>query len=538
MLVRKCKEKVKKLFKQGKLDEIEVLFPNISDHVMNYADTEIKLDELIDDNIEIETHEDGIKPAVFIYGLISSRLKRIFSISQSIFAITTPSIIEKFQLNIVSKESFTCESNMRKFIDKIGKSEEITEEAINEEIKTRQEKNKERKENNKQSIDSLIFKQELQIKQNGHQLIKFFNKMMKSIIKKIKRPTIHILDCVKIPVNTQNKNYELSTVINYEGKVTRGYKMGVLRAITDFGGLIEHLIDGTIATNDIALVEKDMSEYDGLKKGDYLIMDRGFAKIEFIINLVKRGINVIIPVKKNMDIYKECIKLATSSGDGWEEHPNSKRKGQFIKLITNLKGTWIVEKDKTKKPEKMLENVLDFSASVIRIDKTEKTNKSIIEAAKKGAESEEDTDVVYEDEKYIYIVVVSTNTELTAGQIIRYYEMRPEIEEDFRQLKDIWKCCNFTSTKYVVIMCHIVMTFLAYNLFNMFKTSKKGKKYINKSMVTISHEEQRDKIPFYETKYLIVTNGYYCLLEGIELLDLYADCPSEIRDKIRSLLTL
>lgn len=44
-----------------------------------------------------------------------------------------------------------------------------------------------------------------------------------------------------------------------------------------------------------------------------------FAKIEFITNLIKRGVNVIIPVRKDMDIFKECVKLAKDS-NAWEKH--------------------------------------------------------------------------------------------------------------------------------------------------------------------------------------------------------------------------
>lgn len=311
----------------------------------------------------------------------------------------------------------------------------------------------------------------------------------------------------------------------------RGYKMGVLRCVTERGGMIEYLIDDTLSKNDMSLVEKEISEYDGFSEGDYLLADRGFAKIEFIINLVKRGVNVIIPVKRNMDIFKECIKLAKSSKDTWEKHPNSKRKGQEIMLIKNLKGLWISEKDKNKKPEKIMANAIDFSACVIRIEKDK--NKELVEAAIKA---DDDTDEVYEDEKYIYLVITCTNTSLSAPQIIRYYEMRPEIEEDFRQLKDIWKICSFTSTKYIFVMCQICMTFLAYNLFNMFKTSDEGQKYLYKSMKKISNEEQRDRVPFGEANYLIISGNYYGIFTGTELLDLYAECPREIREKIKPLL--
>lgn len=87
-----------------------------------------------------------------------------------------------------------------------------------------------------------------------------------------------------------------------------------------------------------------------------------------------------------------------------------------------------------KKPVKVLETATDFSACVIRIEKEK--NEDIVSASEK---SQDITDALLENEKYIYIVILSTNTSLSASEIVRYYELRPEIEEDFRQLKDIWK---------------------------------------------------------------------------------------------------
>ena len=533
MLLKKNKNKTKENFINGKVDMLEIVIPNISDYVMEYADKELELDKIIENCIDCKFHDDGIPSSLFMYGLLSAKLKRLFSVSESVLAITTPSIIEKYNLNLISKKEFTCEGNMRKFIKKVGTSDEITDSQIQERIKEIQCKNKLIKDKEKKiSIDENKIKNELQIKQNGHQFVAFFNSVTKELISKTETPKIHILDCVKQPVNINNKNYELSSVINYEGKPMRGYKMGVLRGVTEKGGIIEYLIDDTLSKNDMSLVEKEISEYDGFKQGDYLLADRGFAKIDFIITLVKRGINVIIPVKKNMDIFKECIKLAKSAPkELWEKHPNSKRKGQEIILIDNLKGLWISENDRNKKPEKILKNAIDLSACVIKIEKDK--NKELIEASIKA---EDDTDEIYEDEKYIYLVITCTNTSLSAAQIIRYYEMRPEIEEDFRQLKDIWKICTFTSTKYVFVMCQICMTFLAYNLFNMFKTTDEGTKYLYKSMKKISNEEQRDRVPFAEANYLIVSNKYYGIFSGAELLDLYAECSKEIREKIKPLL--
>ncbi len=43
---------------------------------------------------------------------------------------------------------------------------------------------------------------------------------------------------------------------------------------------------------------------------------------------------------------------------------------------------------------------------------------------------------------------MTTDTTKTVRQIVQTYELRPEIEEDFRQMKDFWKLSGFKSTKY------------------------------------------------------------------------------------------
>ena len=55
-------------------------------------------------------------------------------------------------------------------------------------------------------------------------------------------------------------------------------------------------------------------------------------------------------------------------------------------------------------------------------------------------------------------------------------------------------------------------------------------------MKKIANEEKRDRVPFNEANYLIVCSSFYSIYTGIELLDLYADCTSELRAKIKPLL--
>lgn len=224
------------------------------------------------------------------------------------------------------------------------------------------------------------------------------------------------------------------------------------------------------------LLRKNKKNVDIIKENEYLIMDRGFIDIEFISKLVKKGIKVIIPAKKNMNIYQTAKKEAIENNK-WTKHPNINREGQEVTLVTDMEGEWI-------------------------------------------------------DEKYVYIVMLSTDVEMTAAEIVRTYEQRTEIEEDFRQIKDHWNLATFTSTKYDYIMCHIAMLLLGYNIFNMFKSTEIGAKYRNKNMSTIMKSESFMKFHPSEIHYFIGTNKNFCILETREIFMLFGKCKISIQEEL------
>ena len=80
---------------------------------------------------------------------------------------------------------------------------------------------------------------------------------------------------------------------------------------------------------------------------------------------------------------------------------------------------------------------------------------------------------------------MTTDTERTARQIINTYELRPEIEEDFRQMKDFWKLTDFKSTQYNYITYHIVMTLIGYLYFQLYKNMEEGRAFIGKSLPVV-----------------------------------------------------
>ncbi|WP_297430703.1 transposase [Clostridium sp.] len=223
-------------------------------------------------------------------------------------------------------------------------------------------------------------------------------------------PQIHILDCTKIKVNLSNRNYENSEVIHDDGELIRGYKLATLRGLLDDSGIIEEIAFGSIKPHDLELSKELLLNSKVLREGDVIINDRGFISRNIINNLKNdKKVDTYIPAKKNMTIYEQAVMIAKSEGK-WHTHPNKKRKTQEIQLVKELGSFWLSENIKED---------VDISACVVHDTK--------------------------DDEYYVFM---TTDTTKTAKQIITTYELRPEIEEDYRQIKDFWKLEDFKSTKY------------------------------------------------------------------------------------------
>ena len=309
-------------------------------------------------------------------------------------------------------------------------------------------------------------------------------------------PSIHILDCTKIHVNLDNVNYENSETIKDDGKVIRGYKMGTLRGLMDDSGIIEEIVFDSIKPHDLELCRNMILKSKCLKSGDILINDRGFISRD-VINFLKveKQVDTYVPAKKNMTIYQEAVKIAISE-DKWQKHPNKKRKTQEIHLVKDLGMMW-----QSNTPDKDV----DLCACVVHDKK--------------------------DNEYYVFL---TTDTNKTAKQIINTYELRPEIEEDYRQIKDFWKLEDFKSTKYNFITFHIVMTLIGYMYFQLFKNMEEGNKYSGKSLPVIIKNYKEDK----QKSVIIYSGQYFGVFSFIEFIQLYAGCSAEVRKLLDPTLAL
>ena len=143
--------------------------------------------------------------------------------------------------------------------------------------------------------------------------------------------------------------------------------------------------------------------------------------------------------------------------------------------------------------------------------------------------------VVWDTKEGEYYVFVTTDTSKSAKQIIQTYELRPEIEEDYRQLKDFWKLEDFKSTKINVIAFHIVCTLLGYLMFQIYVGTEEGICWSGKSLPVI----MKKYIPPVKPKAVIVYSGqYFAVFPFIEFLHVYASLDLDTRSKLDGVLSL
>lgn len=117
--------------------------------------------------------------------------------------------------------------------------------------------------------------------------------------------------------------------------------------------------------------------------------------------------DTIFPLKSSMGSYEEAIRLAEMAKQ-WRPHPT--REGQEIALVKGVGHVW----DKCEVP---------LNACVIRFYNEKK-------------------------QKVDYIVLAPTDVGLSAAWIVRHYQERPEIEQDYQQMKSGgWKLEKRTASR-------------------------------------------------------------------------------------------
>jgi len=309
-------------------------------------------------------------------------------------------------------------------------------------------------------------------------------------------PNIHILDCTDLEVNYSNTNYEASGISRSkrDEAPTRGYKLATLRGIVNETGLIEEIRFGSINIHDLKLSEEMLKTSPMLKPGDILINDRGFLSRELINYLkIQRGVDTYVPLRQNMEAYTQAV-LGAKELNEWQPHPNKKRQNQVITSVAGMGMYWESSNPKEDIPINSC--------------------------------------VVWDKDEDRYFVFITTDTTASAKDIIMTYELRPEIEEDYRQLKDFWKIEDFKSTKLNVILFHIICVLFGYLFFQLYTLMPEGEAYLHKSLPIIL----KNYMPEIQPYVIIYVEYEFGVLTLFELMDFYAHCPEDVQKLFKNIL--
>ncbi len=316
-------------------------------------------------------------------------------------------------------------------------------------------------------------------------------------------PNIHILDCTDIEVNFFNKNYEGAGIAHSKRKssdvdeMARGYKLSTLRGIVQDSGIIEEIRFGPLNIHDLKLSEDMLKTTPLFKSGDMLINDRGFISRDLINYLkVVRGVDTYVPLKKDMETYKIAVSAAQEA-DEWIDHPNKRYDSQKITLVKELGRHWHIDGVSHEIPDVPLNGC-----------------------------------VVWDTKTDHYAVFVTTDTSKSASMIVKTYCLRPEIEEDYRQIKDFWRLEDFKSTKLNVITFHVVCVLLGYLFFQLYTMLPEGHKYAHKSL-PVALKKYVEKTQSYVVLY---AGGEFGILTLLELMELFASCSNNVKDMFKKVM--
>jgi hypothetical protein len=223
-----------------------------------------------------------------------------------------------------------------------------------------------------------------------------------------------------------------------------------LRSLLDQGAVITGIGWGPLQAHDLTVSRPMRKATEHLHPGDTLLHDRGFLDGADITSFKKeRQVDVCTGLKSDMNFFKACVVHAEANPGNWREHPT--RKHQQIQWVCGLSGLWAE---------------LGVPMNVCVVSKTDPKTGEID-----------------------YFCFASTDLSLSAKQLIELYQIRPEIEEGYRQLKsESWPIDGFHATRQVPILWHVILTLLAYNLFQVYANTALGRQSAQKTKQKLQRE--------------------------------------------------
>ena len=259
-----------------------------------------------------------------------------------------------------------------------------------------------------------------------------------------------------------------------------------------------------------------------------LILDRGFLDGEAISRCKKEyGIDILIPVRRNMDIYEDAMALFRMPEVDWiccknqeggvkesgRPRPKAiiKREEKRQEKLQELKKAETPptpEKTLTKREAASIGQFHSWSSCTIPL--------SVIANREWYADGHEET-----------WLLIDTKEIQDPCQAREDYHLRTMIEERYRQLKCFSDLTKFTSRAFSMVVNQVVFVMLSFNLLQ-FYLLRQARKELNKK--TMPHIRQQ-LLPS-DNHIIVYYKNYYGLFSPLEFAETIAMLGEEERKKV------
>ena len=218
-----------------------------------------------------------------------------------------------------------------------------------------------------------------------------------------------------------------------------------------------------------------------------LIIDRGYIDGNFLGKLkTEYNVDVLIPLKSNMDTYKDAISIAEQTDKKrWEITEYEKKQNGTLKKETR---------------SILIEGIDLWDECSIKLN-------TYVSHTKRWSSSRQKYD------EYYWVLATSKKFESNQKAIERY-GLRFQIEERFRQLKKSWKINKFSSPAESLIEAHLCFTSLTYSMLQLYFRKHDLQKQTHQMLNTLRQGEKtgKDAVVVYANNKFGVLDLDYCFL--------------------------
>jgi hypothetical protein len=259
-----------------------------------------------------------------------------------------------------------------------------------------------------------------------------------------------------------------------------------------------------------------------------LILDRGFLDGEAISICKKEyGIDILIPVRRNMDIYEDAMALFRLPEVNWVrcEQPQT-----VVKETVRPRPETIIKRE--KKRQEKLRKIKHKEPAIPPEEIIVYREAAVIDQFRSWSSCTVPLTVVANKEVYAdghkkIWLLVDTKDIKDPRQAAKQYHLRIATEERYRQVKCFSDLTKFTSRAFSMVVNQVIFMMLAYNLLQLHLFRQKRKDLNQKTLPHI-----RQQLLPSDNHIIVYHQNYYAMFRPFELIQFVVELAEKPRKKI------